>query len=99
MVTRIKESFPQTTGILHLHHVMASRILADNDLGAVFDDESSSSGSDDESGDYIYGYLGEPVLRCDNVEVDTLALFEPSTLDDTCIGDMFSDAVDEHIPL
>ena len=74
-----------------------SCILADDILGAVFDDESSSSGSDDEDGDDIYGYQGKPVLCHDNVEADTLALFEPSILGDTCIGDMFSDAVDEQI--
>jgi len=44
---------------------MASpRKLADDVFGAVFEDKSSSRGSDDENGDDIYSYLGEPVLCC-----------------------------------
>jgi len=45
-----------------------SCMLADDVLGAVFEDESSSSGSDDENGDSIYGYLGKPVLHHDDLE-------------------------------
>ena len=96
MVTRIKESYPQTSRILRINYVMASsRMVAGDVLGAVFADESSSSGSDDEHGDDIYRYLGEPVLRCDDLEADSLAVYEPSALDDTRMGDMFSDAVDD----
>ena len=58
MVTRIKESYPQSSLILRINYVMASsRMLVDDVLGAVFDDESSSSGSDDDYGDDIYSYL------------------------------------------
>ena len=94
MVTRIKESYPQTSRILCIDYIMASRMVAGDILGAVFEDESSS-GSDDEHGDDIYRYLGEPVLRCDDLEADSLALYEPSALDDTCMGNMFCDAVDD----
>ena len=87
----IKESYPQTSCILYINYIIASsRMVAGDILGAVFEDESSSSGSDDEHGDDIYSYLGEPVLRCDDLEADSLAVYEPSALDDTCMGDMFA---------
>jgi len=36
----------------------------------------------------------EPVLHRDDLEADSLAVYEPSAFDDTCMGNMFSDAVD-----
>ena len=65
---------------------MASHMVAGDVLGAVFKDGSSSSGSDDEHSDDIYSYLGEPVLRSDDLEADSLAAaYEPIALDDTCL--------------
>jgi len=70
-------------------------MVVDDVLGAVFEDESSSSGSYDEHGDDIHGYLGEPVLCRDDLEADLQKVYKPNTLDDTCMGDMFNDAVDD----
>jgi len=73
--------------------MVSSRMLVGDVLGAVFEDES---GSDDDNGDDIYGYLGEQVLCRDDLEADSLAVYEPIALDDTCMpGDIFSDTVDD----
>ena len=64
MVAGIKASFIQTIVILHVNDIMAcSRILVEDVLENIFEDEQSLDDSDSEDDeDIYYGYLGAFVV-------------------------------------
>ena len=69
LVSRIKVTFAQNIGIMHINDIMAySQLSGDDVLTNIFGDEESLDDSDSESGDDIYGYLGTFVLPRDELE-------------------------------
>jgi len=90
----IKGSFPQSSFILRVHYVMASsRIVAEDLIEAVFDDDfelddDKDSGCDDDNN--IYSYLGDPVLR--RADLMVAALDEVD--DDEERGELMAAALD-----
>ena len=74
---------------MRINDIMAAdQLSVESVLGTIFDDEYSLDESDSEDGEDIYGYLGEPVLYCSEIEAESLLLVERDT-----DGDWNEDAV------
>ena len=75
LVSRIKVTFAQNIGIMHINDIMAySQLSGDDVLTNIFGDEESLDDSDSESGDDIYGYLGTFVLPHGELEEQSCIL-------------------------
>jgi len=70
---------------------MASRLSVTEVLDTLLDDGFSNGESNDDEGEEIYAYLGEPVLRCSELEAKSLR--EPMA-DDWDEVDFSKDGVD-----
>ena len=54
----------------------SNRLSAESVLGTLFEDEFSLDESDSEDGEDVYGYLGEHVLRRNEIEAESRLLDE-----------------------
>ena len=54
----------------------SNRLSAENVLGTLLADELSLDEDDSEDGEDIYGYLGEPILRRNEIEAESRLLVQ-----------------------
>ena len=54
----------------------SNRLSAENVLGTLLADELSLNEDDSEDGEDIYGYLGEPILRRNEIEAESCLLVQ-----------------------
>ena len=54
----------------------SNRLSAENVLGTLLADELSFDEDDNEDGEDIYGYLGEPILRRNEIEAESRLLVQ-----------------------
>jgi len=70
-VSRINSPSRNTVRILRINDIMASRFSITEVLDTLLDDGFSNGESDDDEGEEIYAYLGEPVLRRSKLEAES----------------------------
>ena len=92
MVTRINGPSRKAIRILRVNDIMASRLSVTDLLDTLLDDGFSSDESDDNEGEEIYAYLGEPVFRRSELEAE--AVLEPVADAWDAAGDLNEDRDD-----